>query len=84
MEAFTNLARLCIDGDAAERWIVGKVGEILARSGTAESVIALPRGQLYGLDDEWGADWGRSDAELRTAVRQACLDQRRQAAGRTC
>jgi hypothetical protein len=35
MEAFTNLARLCIDSKAAERWIVDKVSEILARSGSA-------------------------------------------------
>jgi hypothetical protein len=82
MEAFTNLARLCIDGKAAERWIADKVSEIFVGSGYADSVIALPLGQIYGLDDEWGAGWGRSNAELRAVVRQACLDQLRLATNR--
>jgi hypothetical protein len=77
MEAFTNLARLCIDGMAAERWIVDKVGEIVARSGYADSVVALPLSQIYGLDDEWGAGWGRTVDELRTVARQVCVDQLR-------
>jgi hypothetical protein len=82
LKAFTNLAHLCIDGKAGERWIVDKVSQILARSGYATSVIALPLGQLYGLDDEWGAGWGRTDAQLRAITRQACLDQVRLTATR--
>ena len=80
MVAFTNFARLCIDGRAGERWIVDKVSEILTRSGYPNNIVALPLGQLYGLDDEWGAGWGRADAELRTITRQACLDRLRLAA----
>jgi hypothetical protein len=80
MEAFTHLAQLFVDGKAGDRWIVDKVSEILARSGYSRSVIALPLGQLYGLDDEWGAGWGRSEGELRVVTRQACLDQVRLAA----
>jgi Bacteriocin-protection, YdeI or OmpD-Associated/Domain of unknown function (DUF1905) len=53
MEAFTNLTQLGVDG---------KVSEILSRAGYATSVIALPLGQMCGLDDEWGAGWGRTDA----------------------
>jgi hypothetical protein len=82
MEAFTNLAQLCIDGKAAERWIVDKVSEILARTSYPDSFIALPLGQIYGLDDEWGAGWGRTADELRTITRQACVDQLRLAASR--
>jgi hypothetical protein len=81
--AFTNLARLLVDGKAGERWIVDKVLEIVARSGYADSVIVLPLGQLYGMDDEWGAGWGRTDTELRAVIRQACLDQVRLAADRS-
>jgi hypothetical protein len=77
MEAFTHLAQLCVDGKAGERWIVDKVAEILSRSGYANEVIALPLGQLYDLDDEWGAGRGRTDAELRAVTRQACHDQLR-------
>ncbi|WP_328415438.1 hypothetical protein OG470_23310 [Micromonospora sp. NBC_00389] len=53
MEAFTHLTQLDADGKAGERWIVNKVDQILASSGYANSVISLPLGQLYGLDDEW-------------------------------
>jgi hypothetical protein len=81
MVAFTNLAQLFVADKAHERWIVDTVSEIVARSGYADSVIVLPLGQLYGTDDEWEAGWGRTDAELRAATRQACLDQLRLAAG---
>lgn len=81
MEAFTNLARLCVDGGTSERWIADKVSEIIARSGYPDSILALPLAQIYGLDDEWGAGWGRTDAELRTITHQACRDQLRHAAG---
>jgi hypothetical protein len=81
MVAFTNLARLFVAGKAHERWIVGKVGEIVARSGYADSVIVLPLGQLYAMHDGWEAGWGRADAELRAATGHACLDQLRLAAG---
>jgi len=76
-EAFTNLAKLHIDGKAGARWIVDKIDEILARTGYPNSIIDLPLGQLYGLDDEWGAGWGRTEVELRAITRQACLDQLR-------
>ncbi|GAB3899058.1 hypothetical protein GCM10029964_084440 [Kibdelosporangium lantanae] len=52
--AFTKLARMHADGAAGEKWIIDKVDEILARTGYASSVISLPLGQLYGLDEEWG------------------------------
>ncbi len=55
--AFTNLARTQADGHAAERWILDKACEIIARSGHADSMTSLPLGQLFGLDDEWGAGW---------------------------
>jgi hypothetical protein len=80
MEAFPHPAQLCVDGKAGERWIVDKVAEILSRSGYANEVIALPLGQLYDLDDEWGAGWGRTGAELRAVTRQTCHDQLRLAA----
>jgi hypothetical protein len=81
MVAFTNLAQLFVAGKAHERWIVDTVSEIVARSGYAHSVIVLPLGQLYGMGDEWGAGWGRTDTGLRAAIRQACLDQLGLAAG---
>jgi hypothetical protein len=80
MQAFTRLAQLHADGKAGERWITIKVAEILTRCDYAGSVIALPLGQLYGLDGEWDGGWGGTDAQLREATRQACRDQLRLAA----
>lgn len=73
--AFTNLARMCADGHAGERWVLDKVCEIAARSDYANSVLSLPLGQIFGLDDEWGAGWGRTEQELRAEVRKACAAQ---------
>jgi len=73
--AFTHLARMHADGQAAERWILDKVSEIAARSGYATAVTSLPLGQIFSLDDEWGAGWGRTEQELRAAIRTACAAQ---------
>lgn len=78
--AFTKLARMQATGVAAERWIVDKVDEILARSGYATSVINLPLGQLTGLSDEWGAGRGRTEQQLKTEVQHACATQLAQGA----
>lgn len=49
------------------------------RADHSSEVIDVPLGGLYGVDDEWGAGWGRSVEELRTAVRAACREQVRAA-----
>ncbi|MFD1047038.1 hypothetical protein ACFQ1S_16535 [Kibdelosporangium lantanae] len=73
--AFTKLARMHADGAAGEKWIIDKVDEILARTGYASSVISLPLGQLYGLDEEWGEGWGRTTQQLTAEVQRACAAQ---------
>jgi hypothetical protein len=80
MEAFARLARLHAQGKADERWVVIKVNEILARCQYASDVVALPLGQLHGLDDECGTGWGRTKAQLRDEVHDACQEQMRLAA----
>jgi hypothetical protein len=72
---FTKLARMHADGAASEKWIIDKVDEILARTEYANSVINLPLGQLYGLDDEWGQGWGRTTQQLKAEVQRACAAQ---------
>ncbi len=74
MVAFTAIARLQISGRAGERWVVDKVVEI-AEPYFHDSITSLPLGQLFALDDEWGAGWGRTDEQLRAVVRQACIAQ---------
>jgi hypothetical protein len=83
LTAFTALARLQSDGLAGERWIVDKVTEVVARTDYSTKVTGLPLGSLFGLDDEWGAGWGRSEAELAARVREACAEQLQLAASRS-
>jgi hypothetical protein len=73
--AFTRLARLHADGRAAERWILDKVCEIVARADYATSVTTQPLGKIFGLSDEWGAGWGRTEQQLKAEIRRACAAQ---------
>jgi hypothetical protein len=75
MTAFTALAHLQTDGLAGERWIMDKVTEVVARCDYSTTVTDLPLGSLFGIDDEWGAGWGGSDADLAARVREACVEQ---------
>jgi hypothetical protein len=72
--AFTAIARLQASGHASERWIIDKVIQI-AEPYFDRTIISLPLGRLYALDDEWGAGWGRTDDQLKAIVRQACAQQ---------
>ncbi|GGN87148.1 hypothetical protein [Nocardia rhizosphaerihabitans] len=58
--AFTNLARLHAGNRASEIWVLAKVCDIVTRSDYDGSIIALPLGQIFGLEDEWAAGWGRT------------------------
>lgn len=74
---FTHAARLHVDGLAGPEWVLNEVYLVVCRSGYSESLIDLPLGSLYGVDDEWGAGWGRSIVELTEVVREACEEQLR-------
>ncbi|WP_280261779.1 hypothetical protein [Nocardia abscessus] len=73
--AFSKLARMHADNRATERWVLDKVCEIVARSGYADSVIALPLGQIFDLEEEWGACWGRTEQQLAYEIQNACRAQ---------
>ncbi len=73
--AFTELARMHADNRAAERWVLDKVCEIVDRSSYADSVIALPLGRIFDLEDEWGAGWGRTEQQLAYEIQNACRAQ---------
>ena len=72
---FTHDARLYLDGRVGAEWLLDRVDRIAARSGYLTSVLDLPLGGLFGVDDEWGAGWGRSKEELLQVVREACEEQ---------
>lgn len=40
-----------------------------------EEMLELTLGDLYGLHDEWGTGWGRTESQLIAAVRAACTEQ---------
>ncbi|WP_328389958.1 hypothetical protein [Nocardia sp. NBC_00416] len=79
--AFTQLARLHADNRATEKWVLDKVCEIVVESDWDDSVIALPLGRIFGLEDEWGAGWGRPEQQLAREIQDACGAQL--ATGRT-
>ena len=72
---FTHDARLLVDGRVSAEWLLDRVDRIVARTGYLQSVMDLPLGGLFGVDDEWGAGWGRSKEELALVVREACEEQ---------
>jgi hypothetical protein len=72
---YRDVAQLCLDGRANERWVVDRVAEIVSDHLYSEDVTAPPLGELRGMDDEWGAGWGRTDQELTTEVQRACRRQ---------
>ena len=60
----------------AAHWLTaGYDGVTLAEPLFQSSITNLPLGALYLLEDEWGAGWGRTEAQLCDAVREACLSQ---------
>ncbi|GAA2759818.1 hypothetical protein [Actinopolymorpha rutila] len=74
IDAFAAIAKLHLEGRASARWVVDKVIEI-AEPYYKESIISLPLGELFSLDDEWGAGWGRTVGQLQAVVRLACVEQ---------
>ena len=74
---FGDLSRRCLAGRLSERSVVGEVERIFIDSNYSAAVTDQPLGATYGLDDEWGAGWGRTEAELIAEVRSACRQQLR-------
>jgi hypothetical protein len=74
---FGELARLHLCGLATPLWVVQRAEQVLYQSGYSDSVLALPLGQLYGIADEWGAGWGRTNDQLAAIIREACEEQLR-------
>lgn len=72
---YRDVARLCLEGLAAARWVVDKVNEIVEDENYDDWVMGQPLGRLFGMDDAWGAPWSASDPELDEVVRTACREQ---------
>ena len=76
MVVFTYIARLHVDGMAGPQWVTQQVVRIVVASGLSDSVMDLPLGGLYFVDDGWDG-WFRPVEELAAVVREACKEQLR-------
>ncbi|MEV6561700.1 hypothetical protein AB0M22_38685 [Nocardia sp. NPDC051756] len=72
---FCDLAWRCLSGQLDERQVGQKVTEVLAVTNYDSAATHLPLGQLYWIEDEWQAGWGRPAAELEAEVRKQCTAQ---------
>lgn len=72
---YTDMARCCLAGEVSERWLVSTIEQLVMEEDDSGGMLAAPLGALYGLDDEWGAGWGRTEPQLIVAVRAACVEQ---------
>src|SRR4051812_36265007 len=73
--AFVDLAVQLQTGRITELGVVRTVQRILTSTDYAGSVLGLPLGQTFGLDDEWDYGWGRSVDELGALIQTACREQ---------
>ena len=71
----TDEAERCLAGQTDERALAAAIDALYVRSGYADESLRQPLGAAYGLDDEWVGGWGRTDSQLREAVRAACQKQ---------
>jgi hypothetical protein len=76
-QAFDHEALMCLHDKVSEHSLVRSVESVYIKAGYSDAVLAQPLGATYGLDDEWTGGWGRTDRDLRDAVRSACREQLR-------
>ncbi len=71
----TDEAERCLAGRTNERALAAAIDDLYIRSGYADELLRQPLGAEYGLHDEWVGGWGRTDSQLRDAIRAACEKQ---------
>ena len=73
--AYDHIATMHLSGRAHWTWAVNQVVELVIGNGYASEVFEQPLGALWGIDDELGEPWSRTEDELAGIVRQACIEQ---------
>ncbi|MBN9741662.1 hypothetical protein DMP23_11160 [Amycolatopsis sp. A1MSW2902] len=73
--AFTHLARLFLNGHLSERGLLNDLHAVILRTGYAESATSLPLAQVWLADEEWDGGWGRTEEQIKEAIRAACRSQ---------
>ena len=73
--AYDHVANMHLSGRAHWTWAVNQVVELVIGNGYASEVVEQPLGALWGIDDQLGEPWSRTEDELAGIVRQACIEQ---------
>jgi hypothetical protein len=75
--AYDHIASLHLSGRVRWAWVVNQVVELVIGIGHVSEAFEQPLGELWGIDDELGDPWSRTEEELAGIVRQACIEQMR-------
>ena len=73
--AYDHIANMHLSGRVRWTWVVNQVVELVIGNGYASEVFEQPLGALWGIDDELGDPWSRTEDELAGIVRRACIEQ---------
>jgi hypothetical protein len=72
---YDRIAGLYLAGRASWGWVLGAVVGVVSANDYAGEVLNQPLGELWAVEDELGAPWGRVDVQLAEVVRAACVAQ---------
>lgn len=73
--AYNHIATMHLAGRVRWTWVVNQVVVLVIGNEYVTEAFEQPLGDLWGIDDERGEPWSRTDDELAGIVRQACIDQ---------
>ncbi|MGW5190529.1 hypothetical protein ACWEOO_14810 [Kribbella sp. NPDC004138] len=76
--AYDHIANMHLTGRVRWAWVVNQVVGLVIGNGYASEAFEQPLGELWGIDDDLGDPWSRTEDELAGIVRQACIEQVRQ------
>jgi hypothetical protein len=73
--AYNHIANMHLAGRVRWTWVVDQVVVLVIGNKYASDAFEQPLGDLWGIDDELGEPWSRTEEELAGIVRQACFEQ---------
>ncbi|MFF1822143.1 hypothetical protein ACFVWG_32850 [Kribbella sp. NPDC058245] len=73
--AYDHIANMHLSGRVRWTWVVNQIVGLVISNRYASEVFEQPLGDLWGIDDEPGEPWSRTDDELAGIVRRACVEQ---------
>jgi len=76
--AYDHIAHMHLTGRVRWAWVANQVVGLVIGNGYSSEAFEQPLGELWGIDDDLGEPWSRTEDELAGIVRQACIEQVRQ------